>query len=209
MLDWLDDALALGTGLYNLFTESESEQASREIGEAGLRSLRQAEEYQRAALDPTHPLFRKIAGEETEAINRTFADSMNDIMRMHARARARGTPGFFINPERRDEAIAAATALRRETAQEAARTKTRQYLMNAAQANRASAGAYSTVGQPVVAAGQAAGQRQAGGLEQIYDVTKGFLNAFNERPRATTSSSVQYQSPFNYEIPTNNPTISL
>lgn len=54
-----------------------------------------------AALDPNHPIIRKLTQANEEGANRDFASAMRDMMVASQRQQARGRTGYF-NPERGD-----------------------------------------------------------------------------------------------------------
>lgn len=94
------------------------------------------------ALDPSSPYFQRLAGEESDRIRRDFAEGIRQAIVQNNRARARGQIGLFVNPERRDEAIAGATANAFTQAQEQARNNARNYIMAQIQANNAASGSF-------------------------------------------------------------------
>lgn len=94
------------------------------------------------SLDPSSAYFQKLAGEEEGRIRRDFVEALRQAQVEQRRARASGRGGY-INPERRDEAMASATANAFTQAQEQARVNARNYIMSQIQANNVAAGGFS------------------------------------------------------------------
>ncbi len=123
--------------------------------------------YAQAAADPSSKFFVNLAGMEEERLRRDFMSNLRQILVSHRRARARGAPGFGINPERRDESRYRAIITFFEEAKDKARQLARQMLL---QASQASAGAAGSFGPAVNAFGTYGGyeaNRQAGLGEAI------------------------------------------
>lgn len=116
------------------------------------KSAKQARKLAAAAADPTSARFQNLSGLYDEENRRDLVSAIDRIMRVSARARARGDTQFGVNPERRDESRYRALAQAFMNSKEAARREARDTLLAASRGITGSAGAI-----PV-----GAGERRAG-----------------------------------------------
>lgn len=118
--------------LMNLFTKRKASKEVPALNEM-LNAVRGQQRYAEAAGNPNDPFFKNMVAINREQGMANLAGSLMQIMKAHARASARGAPGFFVNPERRDEAIASAFAREGQNVENDAKTRAAQYLMQTAQ----------------------------------------------------------------------------
>ena len=147
--------------------------------------LAESAAYSRAAGDPTSERFKGLHGQLTDLSRRNLVQGINEIMKANNRARARGSLGVGINPERRDEAMSGAILRGFQGAGDQAFGQTINSLMAAAQGMRGAAPTWPTIeGQMDFDAKNSAMVDQ--GIEGIFDM----LNAPGT-PKTSQYSTVQ------------------
>lgn len=148
----------------------------------GKKAYKDTYRLQQALINPQDPTFLNLYGDEKNRISASFAEGLRDLMVANRRATARGTN--ILNPERRDEAIASATANMRAGLDSTARDRARAYLAQAMGVNLAT---------PAYAADEAsansAANKTAGGI-LAFDALGGLLNG---DPRQTININTGYQ----------------
>ena len=209
-LDFLRDAVSIASGIAGLTRKTRAPRGTDELMAANSRLMQQYEEDRAkrnellgragtmdlAAISEQNPMFQALARREGSNIRGDFIKAMNDLRTQNLKSRARQTPGFFVNPERRDEAVSQAIGRRFDSAQGDARNAARGYLHGVANAMRSTAGAYqgnpSTSGfaQSATLYGQADARRNVGrdvGMAQILRGIESFANrtATPAQPAAT------------------------
>lgn len=141
--------------------------------QAMVNAAEAARVYARDAANPESANFRNLAA-LTEAQDRGAAvENINRIMSENARARARGSVGFGINPERRDETRAKALTDAFRSARERARLVARDTLLAASQGAANAAGAYAPSAGILGQYGQFNTERRAGQQEAIGSAIEG------------------------------------
>lgn len=105
------------------------------------KSAKQARKLAAAAADPTSKRFQNLSGLYDEENRQDLIAAIDRVMRVSARARARGDTQFGINPERRDESRYRALAQAFLDSKQAARREARDTLLAASQGITGSAGA--------------------------------------------------------------------
>ena len=132
-----------------------------EVRQAG----RDVSAISRALMDPTDPMFQRLAAEEEGLITRDFTRALRDFGTANVRQMIR-TGGFgMTDPERRDEALAGAFAKSLADRKQAARDQARAYLGSALAANQAVAGAFA----PMISENQRQREREASGMQFLLD----------------------------------------
>lgn len=97
-LNPVGDVLKFGAGLYDMFRGHDSRSADAMYAMLG------------ASVDPNSPQFKNLAALFEEQNRANAIKNMQMLMQQHARGKARGDAGYFVNPERRDEARSGALA---------------------------------------------------------------------------------------------------
>ena len=145
----------LGTGV-SLLQSLKSRKASKEVPAMTemLQAIRNSQEYGKAAGDPSHPFFKNVLAVNAENNLADLSASLRELMVQDRRARAMGTTGALINPERRDEAMASSFARNLYGMNEEAKKKAQQYLMATAQGYAQSAGQFAPAMQVQAEYGQ-------------------------------------------------------
>ena len=148
--DFLSEALPtvgagikLGFGIRELFRDVEEPPALA----AQIAAAEQARSFAAAAADPSSPQFQALAGLNEQQRREELVGGIRRILQFNQRALARGGRGFFVSPERRDEAVSAALTRNFERARVEANINARNYLLNAAQAAGAVAGQFGQIAQ--------------------------------------------------------------
>lgn len=182
--------LGIGAGIFGATRRTPAPRGTDELMAANQRLMQLYEEdrakrnqlldragtLDAAAMNERNPLFQALVRREGGNIRGDFITALNELRTQNAKARARRTPGFFVNPDRRDEAVTQAIGRRFDSAQGDARTAARGYLQNAANLTRSTAGQYggapSTTGFAQAAGlyGQADARtsaNRAAGLDQV------------------------------------------
>jgi len=151
-------------------------------------AAKEAQALIKAAGDPNDP--RNIAQTDFEEgkIKSDLVESIRQLIAQHNRARARGTTGVFVNPERRDEAVSRAMTTGFAEARDQARTRARDFLLRSAaaqsQATGALTGAAGAFGFPTAVnaqTDQANRTNQANAVNAVLDAfqTPRVTNIFN------------------------------
>jgi len=141
VFDWLQGAAAAGSlvaGVTSLLDDPDPPQGSAELMEGS----RRAREISDILSNPNDPRFLQLVDQEEGRIRGDFASSLKQLRIANQRATARGGAPM-LNPERRDETMARATAWGMEEARNRARENARAYLMASAQANQMSMGGFA------------------------------------------------------------------
>jgi hypothetical protein len=168
------DAGKAVAGIVGMFDEQKAPKSTRQ-------ALDQNQGIAAALMNPDDPMFQRLAAEHEARINRDFATGLRQLMTMDRRARARGVG--MLNPERRDEAIAQASARGRADAGAKGRDAARAYLTNAAAVNNA---AFSATA-PLMQLDASNRQNFYGGLEAAFDLARGGYDRLNGDPAQTPS----------------------
>ncbi len=160
--DWIQaaDLASSGLELAQMFggrAESGESKSAR-------RSAKEARRLASAAADPTSERFQNLSGLYDEENRRDLISAIDRIMRVSARARARGDTGFAVNPERRDESRYRALATAFMESKEASRREARDTLLASSRGITQSAGAL-----PI-----GTGEARAG---ENFDLTQGALTS--------------------------------
>jgi hypothetical protein len=169
-LDFLDDALGLAAGaagVAGLMGASGGKLhgwQERGLKDATKRNTSIAKMLQ----NPNNADFKKAVALEEQGIRSGVQSGIAELMLMDRRARARGLG--MLNPERRDEGIASATATAYEQAQQQARNNVRNYLLSAANVNAQLLGGVPS--QPLGATGM---NPQMMGLAGAFDLARATL----------------------------------
>lgn len=137
-----------------------------------------------ALMNPDDSMFQRLVGQEEDRIRREFAGALQQLMVANRRSTARGTN--LLNPERRDEALAMATARGHEEAQDQARQAARRYLLNAANVNNA---AFNTTA-PLMQMDALNRQNQASGIEAAFDLARGTVGMLDGTPSTTLNLNI-------------------
>jgi hypothetical protein len=180
------ELVSSGLNLYQAF--SGPDKSSAEKGAS--RSAKAAETFAQWAADPTSPGFRNLAALFEEVDRRRAAEAMDRSMRQNARAKARGDPGFVINPERRDESRYSAMMDAFMQAKERSRMEARNTLLTASQAATGAAGAYPVqagVNREALGQEMRAGSNEA--LASIGAMADRFLRAQPSTPTQPRSGA--------------------
>jgi hypothetical protein len=125
-------------GAASLFKDNDEPAGSAELRAGAGR----AKEISDILSSPNDPRFLQMVDQEEGRIRGDFAEAMKNLRVSNQRAMARGGAPM-LNPERRDEAIAQASARGLEEARSRARDNARAYLTAAAQANQMSMGGFA------------------------------------------------------------------
>jgi hypothetical protein len=168
--DFLDDALNIAggaAGIAGLFGAGDgSLHGWQERGlKGGTKRLGQIAEMLQ---NPNDPRFLEAVDAEEANVRSGVQSGIRELMVADQRARARGLSGL-LEPERRDEGIASATATAFEQARQEARNRVRQYLISAANVNASLLG--GTPQQPL----GGGVNNQMLGLAGAFDLARGVL----------------------------------
>lgn len=132
---------ALGSvalGAASLLQDNDPPAGSEEL----MAGSRRAREISDMLANPNDPRFLQLVDQEEGRIRGDFAQALKELRIANQRATARGGAPM-LNPERRDEAIAMASARGLEQARTRARENARAYLQAAAGANQMSMGGFA------------------------------------------------------------------
>ena len=143
-------------------------------------AMAQAARIRNALMNPNDPLFRQLEQQELETISGDIAEGFRRLRIQDRRQRGRTGIGI-LSGERRDEAIAQASARAVADAKGQARENTRRYLSAALGANNAVLGAAST--QAGFNQQRFAGQQQA--LGALAQGAFGLAGGMQENQRQT------------------------
>jgi hypothetical protein len=182
-LDFLDDALGLAAGaagIAGLMGASGGKLhgwQERGLKGATKRNTTIAEMLQ----NPMDPRFQEAVALEEQGIRSGVQSGIAELMTMDRRQRARGLG--MLNPERRDEGIASATATAYEQAQQQARNNVRNYLLSAANVNAQLLGGVPS--QPLGATGM---NPQSLGLAYALQLGQGAVNGMGSPSSGSTTN---------------------
>ena len=189
MFDFLDDALGLasaGAGLASLFGGGDGLHGWQERGLKG--ATRRNTEIAEMLQNPQDPRFLSAVGEEEELVRSGAQSGIRELMVADQRQRARGLSGL-LEPERRDEGIASATATAFEQARNEARNRVRAYLESAANVN---ASLYGGIPQSIQPQGI---NTNLLGIAGAFDLARAGLGAFNGGGAPNTGSVTNINIP--------------
>ena len=141
--------------------------------------LTAAKTYSEASLDESSPYFKNISAVQEEKNRSDLIAAIKQMMIQNRRAKARGSVGFGVNPERADETRSSMIAQGFYTAQQRARDQARSILMSAAQAQQGLAGAYAAPSQIFASSADAQRGDRAGIYEGIGKVISGLPDIFS------------------------------
>lgn len=112
---------------------------------AALQALSNAQAYTADAMNPSSQNFRNVEEAESLRGRLNLIEAIRAIARQNNIAAAKGIAPVSVNPERRDETVYRALTRGFLDNQIQARDRARAFLLNAARANRQTAGAYAPV----------------------------------------------------------------
>ena len=173
------DIVTAGAGLVGAFRGRREPAVSREQADIA----RQAAEFARLSVSPNDPKFRNLLALFDERNRRANIQGIENIFKQHRRSLARGGPGFFVNPERRDEAVAQALSRNFQLGAERARGETREAFLGASEAGTGAARGLSV---PSFLAARYEGlntKNLATGIEAGGDLMRGLESLFRQGPR--------------------------
>ncbi len=176
-LSGVADLVTAGAGLVGAFRGRKEPAVSREQADIA----RQAAEFAELSVSPDDPRFKNLLALFDERNRRANIQAIGDVFKQHRRSLARGGPGFFVNPERRDESVAQALSRNFQLGAEGARNETRRAFLDA---SNASTGAASGLSDPAeLAADYEALNREnlASGIEAGGDVLRSLGDVFSTR----------------------------
>ena len=185
-MGWLSDIAGLvtaGAGLAKAFGGRKTPKGVAEQTD----TARQAALFAAASANPDSPTFRKLAALFAEQNRRANIQGIENIFKQHRRSLARGGPGFFVNPERRDEAIAQALSRNFQISGEQARLEARKALLGAAEGSTGAARAFSYPNYLTTRERDLGISDRAVGFEGLPKLAAGIERLFQQGPRGWSS----------------------
>lgn len=112
------------------------------VGEQGLSNiLQESSDLYRTLLDPTNPVFQRLAADNAALNKRDFLSQLREVSNANRRQASRGRTTFF-SPERGDEDVIAKVAQNAADAETLGRMQAQQQLGNVAGSLSGLSGAY-------------------------------------------------------------------
>lgn len=143
-----------------------------------------------ALASPNLGSYGHLITENEDQIKRDTAASMRELSIADRRQRVRTGTGI-LNPERRDEAIAQATARSHAGAKDAAREKARSFLTQSLNAQNASMGAYADVAKINASVNAANSKNTARVFDTVLNSIPSFRTLLNGDPTNTPLSGTR------------------
>jgi hypothetical protein len=165
-LGGLNAAVGIGSGIAGLFGGNKKTGAEKEMEDALDMANDSAEKMWLAESDPW---FNKQVGVQQQRLKGNFIEGLRQALINNQRGIARGAPGTFVNPDRRDESIVSALASGVAAAKDKARQEVLGRLTTVGEISRGVAGAGGALGQLQANRMQNAGIQQDAGIRSIVD----------------------------------------
>lgn len=168
-MGFLSDAANIGSAVAGIVKSfSDDDGGAGKVNKQAQQNLALSSSIANALANPNSKLFKDLTAQERDAARTSFAEGIDRLLIEHARAKAKGAPGYLTS-DRRDEALASAIGRQREVGAAEARQAARNTLAQAAGAAGVGLSAAPQVAQTALTVDLNDRNRFAGGLDLVTE----------------------------------------